>query len=132
MPAHDVPAGPPGLDEVLGAIGAATNSAELTAAGQMASKMPDGPDKDRARKAYQDKLQAGKAASAPAEPAASDPGPSAGREDTLTFAQVMDALQNAGNVDALNLAADLIRYIPDMVQQDELRAEFERLKAGDN
>lgn len=127
VPATDMPVGAPDLDEVLGAIGAATNSAELTTAGQMASKMPDGPDKDRARKAYQDKLQAGKAASAPAEPAQS-----AGQEDTLTFAQVMDALQNAANVDALNLAADLIRYVPDMVQQDELRAQFERLKAGDN
>lgn len=135
--ATDVAAGAPGLDEVLGAIGAATNGAELTAAGQMASKMPDGPEKDRARKAYQDKLQAGKAAAGPTtaaatEQAPAEQAPAAGQEDALTFAQVMDALQQATTVEALNLAADLIRYVPDMVQQDELRAEFERLKKGDD
>jgi hypothetical protein len=134
--ATDIAAGVPGLDEVLGAIGAATNGAELTAAGQMASKMPDGPEKDRARKAYQDKLQAGKAAAGPATAAATEQAPAdqgaAGQEDALTFAQVMDALQQATTVAALNLAADLIRYVPDMVQQDELRAEFERLKKGDD
>ncbi|MGN5479489.1 hypothetical protein ACTMU2_29105 [Cupriavidus basilensis] len=27
---------------------------------------------------------------------------------------------------------DLIRYVPDMVQRDELRAEFERLRSGDS
>ncbi|WP_198030800.1 RecT family recombinase [Cupriavidus sp. amp6] len=133
--ATDVATGAPGLDEVLGAIGAATNGAELTAAGQMASKMPDGPEKDRARKAYQDKLQAGKAATAaptPTEHAPAVQAPAVEQEDALTFAQVMDALQQATTVEALNLAADLIRYVPDMVQQDELRAEFERLKKGDN
>lgn len=130
--ATDVPAtgksAPPELDEVLGAIGAATNGAQLTAAGQLASQMLDGADKDRARQAYQDKLQAGKAAAA-SPPAGTTQSPDT--EDVLTYAQVMDALQTAGSVDALNLAADLIRYVPDLAQQDELRTEYERLKGSD-
>ncbi|SFB68908.1 RecT family protein [Cupriavidus sp. OV038] len=124
VPATEVTTGDPGLDEVLGAIGAATNGTELSAAGQLAAQMADGPDKDRAREAYQAKLQAGKAATStqPVQAPASD------HNDVLTFAQVMEDLQNARSMEALNLAADLIRYVPDMVQQDELRNEYERLK----
>lgn len=135
-PATDVPSkttttSAPSLDEVLGAIGAARTSAELSAAGQLASQMPDGPDKERARKAYDEKLKAGKAAAAAAQEAASSPpAPPRDSDDVLTYAQVMDALHQATTVDALNLAADLIRYVTDVGQQDGLRVEFERLKGG--
>lgn len=131
--ATDVPsrsAPTPALDEVLGAIAAATSSAELLAAGQLASQMPDGPDKDRARKAYDEKLKAGKASAAAAaqDPASSPAATSNDGDDVLTYAQVMDALHKATTVDALNLAADLIRYVPDVGQQEELRVEFEGLR----
>nr|WP_082926297.1 RecT family recombinase [Cupriavidus sp. D384] len=123
------PAPAPALDEVLGAIGAATNSAELSAAGQLASQMPDGPDKERARKAYDEKLKAGKAAAAGSQANATASASVPTKDgDVLTYAQVMDALHQATTVDALNLAADLIRYVPDEGQQEELRVEFEGLR----
>lgn len=133
VPATDTATSAPGLDEVLGAIGAANTKDELAAAGAMAARMADGPDKDRARHAYSEKIKAGKAAAAAAadkvaEPAEPAQPAAAGQEDTLTYDQVLHDLQHASTADALNLAADLIKYVPDLEQQDALRAEYERLR----
>lgn len=46
-----------------------------------------------------------------------------------TFAQVADALINAKDEDALNVAADLINSIPDEQQRTELNAKFDARRA---
>lgn len=51
---------------------------------------------------------------------AADTGPA------LTFAQVSDKLHAAKDVDALNLAADLVSLVPDTQQQAELNALYEQ------
>jgi hypothetical protein len=43
-----------------------------------------------------------------------------GEDVAMTFAQMMDALQAADSVDVLDVAADLIRAVPEQGQRDEL------------
>ena len=61
----------------------------------------------------------------PAELAAAEAAKPAGP----TFAQVADALNNAKDEDALNVAADLINSIPDEQHRTELNAKFDARRA---
>ncbi|MGF6636786.1 RecT family recombinase [Paraburkholderia sp. MM6662-R1] len=117
--------GAPTLDEVLKAIAEATNSGEMTAAGELATKLRTDQEKEIARTAYSDKLNAERAA-AHAQPAQDDPADAGSKRDrggevaAMTFAQVMEALEQAETLDALDVAADLIRTVPDEGQREEL------------
>ncbi|APA88502.2 hypothetical protein BJG93_24445 [Paraburkholderia sprentiae WSM5005] len=119
----------PTLDEVLKAIAEATNSSEMTAVGELATKLRTDQEKDIARTAYSDKLNAERAA-AHAQAAQDDPA-GAGSKDggggevaAMTFAQVMDALEKAETPDALDVAAALIRTVQDEGQREELEEFF--------
>lgn len=52
--------------------------------------------------------------------------PAADTGPAVTFAQVSDKLHAAKDVDALNLAADLVSQVPDTQQQAELNALYEQ------
>ncbi|WP_434110450.1 recombinase RecT [Paraburkholderia caffeinilytica] len=104
----------PTLDEVLKRIAEARSAGELTAAGELAMKLRTGQEKEIARTAYSDRLAAARAAS------------QAGRKVTdaepiaMTFAQVMDGLEKADATGLLDVAANLIRSVPDEGQREEL------------
>lgn len=48
----------------------------------------------------------------------------------VTFAQVSDALRTAGDVDTIDVKADLIRQVADEQQRDELTFMYRELRAG--
>jgi hypothetical protein len=48
----------------------------------------------------------------------------------ITYAQVMDKLQNAKNSDELDLAADWIKYVNGASLQKELSDKYEALRAN--
>ncbi|OLL27444.1 hypothetical protein BTH42_31860 [Burkholderia sp. SRS-W-2-2016] len=104
----------PTLDDVLRLIADANSAEELTAAGEQATRLRSDREKEIARTAYADKIAAARAAS------------QASRKETdaepvaLTFAQVMDGLEKAVAIEALDLAGDLIRNVPDEGQREEL------------
>lgn len=54
--------------------------------------------------------------------------PAAGTGPALTFAEVNDQLNAAKDMDALNVAADLIAQVPDAQQQAELNTVYEQRK----
>lgn len=122
----------PTLDEVLREIAAASNSAELTAAGERATKLRTDDEKETARAAYADKLNTARAAAQAAKKSGTtkdsggDPAQaSAGAESVaMTFAQVMDALEKADSLEVLDVAADLIRAVPEEGQRDELEEHY--------
>lgn len=51
----------------------------------------------------------------------------AGAPPSVTYAEVQEAIAKAGDVDALNVAADLIASVANPDEQDELRVEYRRL-----
>ena len=108
----------PTLDEVLKAIADASTPDALTAAGEMAVKLKAEREKEIARTAYADKLNAAREAQHAA--AKKNEGGATGEPVALTFAQVMDALEKAGDRDVLDVAADMIRDVPDEGQREEL------------
>ncbi|MGF6981385.1 hypothetical protein QFZ99_000861 [Paraburkholderia atlantica] len=117
----------PTLDDVLKDIAEAATPDELAAAGERAMKLRTAREKEIARTAWADKLNAEKAATHAAKKGeGKDTGEvsrGAPREDMaapMTFAEVMDALDKADATDALDLAADLIRNVPAEGQRDEL------------
>ncbi|MGF6986505.1 hypothetical protein QFZ99_006046 [Paraburkholderia atlantica] len=118
---------PPSLDDVLKAIADAANADELAAAGERATKLRTAREKEIARTAYADKLNAEKTASHAAKKGEGEPkgdaAPASSRDDMpapMTFATVMDALEKADTLDTLDAAADLIRAIAAEGQRDEL------------
>jgi hypothetical protein len=114
----------PTLDEVLKAIKDAEDSNALAAAGELAAKLKSADEKEVARTAYLDRLNAGRTAAQAAkknEPASGGETSNAeGDEVTMTFAQVMDALEKAESLDVLDVAADLIKAVPEESQREEL------------
>jgi hypothetical protein len=112
----------PNIEAVLAAIDAATNAEQLAAAGEQASALANDADKARAREAYAAKLQASRTASKPATApaAATEPADPATGEVVMTFAEVMDLLENAKDSDELSLAADHIRYVEHAEYREEL------------
>jgi hypothetical protein len=104
----------PALEEVLQAIREAANSEELAAAGELAAKLRSTEEKEVARVAYLDRLNAGRTAEHEAKKEAE------GETVVMTFAQVMDALEKAHTLDVLDVAADLIKTVPEESQRDEL------------
>lgn len=114
---------PPKLADVLRAIQDACDAAALTAAGEMATRLASDADKETARRAYADKLQASKTAKAASETAPADDPP------VMTYAEVADRLNAAKESDALSVAADLIRSVVDGNQRTELEQIFSRRAA---
>ncbi|MBC8722103.1 recombinase RecT [Paraburkholderia sp. 31.1] len=117
----------PTLDEVLKAIADASSADELTAAGERATGLRTHQEKEIARTAYADKLNAARAARRVTKKGegedTGDGAPQAASADLLvamTFAKVMDALEKADSPDVLDVAADLIRNVPEEEQRDEL------------
>ena len=102
----------PTLDAVLHAIKAAVTTEDMAAAGDLCARIADAADKDIARAAYRDRMAALKQAAAAAKDAQTKP---------TTYAEVADAINGAKDADALALALDLIRSVPDEAQQAELR-----------
>lgn len=47
----------------------------------------------------------------------------------MTYAQVNEALQSAGDLDTLDIKADLIRRVADAGQREELSAIYRDLRA---
>ena len=112
----------PTLDEVLQAIALAQSGPELTSAGEQAARLRTDAEKDIARTAYADRLQAARVAThARGEGRAAD---DARAPDVLTFADVMDELAHATTADALDQAAGLIRSIADEGHRQELEAFY--------
>jgi RecT family len=118
----------PTLDDVLREIADASNSAELTAAGERATKLRTDREKEIARTAYADRLNAARAAAQAAKKGSDGKEgaqPAEGAAPVLmSFAEVMDAIEKADTVDALDLAADLIRNVPEEGQRDELEEHY--------
>ncbi|MFM0224144.1 RecT family recombinase [Paraburkholderia dipogonis] len=112
---------PPKLADVLRAIRDADGAAALTGAGEMATRLANDADKETARRAYAEKLQASKKAK-PANATAEAPATTetATNHSAVTFAVVADGLNTAKDMDALNLAADMIRSVADEAQRVEL------------
>ncbi|HEX7937029.1 MAG TPA: hypothetical protein VF573_28685 [Paraburkholderia sp.] len=105
---------PPTLDEVLRRIADAHDAVELSAAGELATHL---------RTAYSDKIQSLRTAAREAKP----PDDGAGAATVgphVTFARVMDRLEKADSLDALDAAADLIRGVADEKQRDELEESY--------
>jgi hypothetical protein len=100
---------PPKLADVLRVIEDATNADELTAAGELATRLTGEADKQAARDAYAAKLNASRT-----------PRTAASEQPAMSFADVADALNGARDGDALNAAADLIRTVQDVTQRNEL------------
>jgi RecT family len=116
---------PPTLPEVLKAIDEAGDGPSLTRAGQLATRLIDDGEKETARRAYADKLAAGKAAGktpTSASPAAA--AASADKPQPLSFAEVADRLHDAAerqDRDGFLSSADLIRSVADEGQRHELQ-----------
>jgi hypothetical protein len=66
--------------------------------------------------------------SAPQAQAETTPQQEQKKAPKVTFANVMDSMNKAKNLDALFTAADLISEVEDLGQQNELAAKFEELK----
>jgi hypothetical protein len=109
---------PAKLADVLRAINDADSAEALTAAGELATKLASDADKETARQAYAAKLQASKT---PKSEGGDKPGTA---PQKLTYAEVADALNAAGDSDALDAAADLIRYVVDDGQRADLTALY--------
>ena len=105
----------PTLDEVLRDIKDAASPEDLTAAGERATKLRTDREKEIARTAYADKLNAARAATQAAKK-----GEGADDPVALSFAEVMDRLEQAQTLDVLDLGADFIRHVPDEGQRSEL------------
>jgi hypothetical protein len=80
------------------------------------------------------KAAAAKAASKQAPAPAKSPTDAAGPAETsaapvVTYAQVADDIAKATSVDALDLAADMIRSVKDVAHQDELKKQVEQARA---
>jgi hypothetical protein len=105
----------PTLADVLQAIQAATTPEAMTAAAELVARLTGG-DKEKGRKAYSDRMTALKAAAKAATPgdAATQGGPS--------YAEIADAINTAKTLEALTIARDLIRSVPDDGQRAELTA----------
>ena len=70
---------------------------------------------------------------APANVIHPEDAPDVGADKTapaMTFAQVMERMTKAKDIDALNDAAALIAMVPNMEHQKELGAKFDALRAG--
>ncbi|MGF6957967.1 RecT family recombinase [Paraburkholderia youngii] len=111
------------LDDVLRQIHDASNADELAAAGELATKLRTDREKEIARTAYADRLNAARAA-AQAAKKTDDAGGATDQPTPMSFAEVMDGLQAATTTDALDLVADLIRNVPEEAQRDELEEVY--------
>lgn len=118
----------PTLDEVLREIADAATRDDLTAAGERATRLRSENEKQIARTAYADKLNAAREATHAAKKGSEGKDGGTGADEpsgedgavVMTFAQVMEALQQADSVDVLDVAGDLIRAVPVPGQRDEL------------
>lgn len=123
---------PPTLDDVLRQIGEAQNADELGAAGELATRLRTPAEKDIARTAYSDKLQASRTverAGRTGEPREGDTSAAGVTQAELTFAHVMDSLEKADTFELLDVAADLIRNVANDGQREELE-EYYLAKRG--
>ncbi|MGF6607094.1 hypothetical protein OKW45_001994 [Paraburkholderia sp. WSM4175] len=111
------------LDDVLHQIHDASNADELAAAGELAGKLRTDREKEIARTAYADRLNAARTAAHQAAKK-DDAAPSSGEPPVMTYAQVMDALQAATTPDALDEAATLIGAVPVEGQRSELEETY--------
>lgn len=109
------------LDEVLSEIAAAPDEAALKRCADLAGKLTGDVEKEQARNAYSARKAELKAA-AKAVDAASAP------SEAMTYAQVAEALNTAGDVETLDVKADLIREVADEVQREELTALYRELR----
>ena len=114
----------PTLDDVLAAIRAASTPDEMSEAAGQCAALADPADKDIARKAYRERLDALKAQAAEA---AGSAGPS--------YAEIADQINAATSIAAVTAARDLIRSVRDDTQRSELvlladRREGELTSAG--
>jgi hypothetical protein len=107
----------PTLDDVLRQIAEASNAEELAAAGEQATKLRTEREKEIARTAYTDRLNAARAATQAAKQGSEK---SAGEDEPVTYAVVMDALEKSETLDVLDVAADLIRGVQHEAQREEL------------
>ncbi|MBR0568389.1 recombinase RecT [Azoarcus sp. L1K30] len=138
----------PVLADVLSAIEAAHDGATMAAAKAMGAQMPDGPDKDKAVAAYGRRVAALKAQAEQQTHADPQTGeildstagelPFDEQDDDLrsveqgetgvTLKEVTAALNNATSLDALYLAADLIKEVSDEKQREQLGAIYAKRK----
>ncbi len=122
----------PTLDEVLQAIALAQSGPELATAGEQAARLRTDAEKEIARTAYADRMQAARAIAHAgrsgsladveftdtAEPPATEP--PAARPGIITYVEVVEAMNAASDRDVLVAAADLIRYVIDEGQREKL------------
>jgi hypothetical protein len=101
---------PESLDHVLAEIGAALDEAGLKRAATLAGNLTADADKEAARAAY----KARKAALEPVE--------------AMTYAQVAEALHQAGDTETLDMKADLIRQVADEGQRTELNTLYHAIR----
>lgn len=98
------------LDHVLAQIAQAVDEAGLKRAAALAGNLTDEADKSAARDAY-------KARKADLDAPAA-----------MTFAQVAEALNTAGDTETLDVKADLIRQVADPAQREELSALYQSIR----
>lgn len=112
------------LDAVLADIAAAPDAESLTRVGELAVALTSEADKQAARTAWANKQAEFKRAAAPVD---ADTGDVA---EERSYAEVADALHRADDVDALDVAADSIRFVRGDELQAELRAMYQGLRDG--
>lgn len=113
---------PESLDHVLSAIAAAPDEAALKRCAELAGKLGTDEEKAKAREAY-------KARKASID--IDDASGMMGHEDKpTTYAAVADALHTAGDLETLDLKADLIRQVADEGQRAELSDIYANLRKG--
>lgn len=105
------------IDAVLAAIAAAPDEAALKRCAELAGKLGSDADKVAAREAYK-----ARKASIDTE-SASQPA-----QEWLTFAAVSEALNTAGDLDTLDVKADLINRVEDETHRAELSAIYRALR----
>jgi hypothetical protein len=113
---------PESLDHVLSAIAAAPDEAALKRCAELAGKLGTDEEKAKAREAYK-----ARKASIDIDDASGMMGHEA---QPLTFAQVSDALHQAGDTETLDMKADLIRQVADEGQRTELNTLYHSLREG--
>lgn len=129
------------LQTVLDALDAAQTAEDLLKAAEQAKKLPD-DDKSEAAKRYTARLHELKAAAKPANVDAAtgeiDPDDDALKQveqsNGLPYAEVAAKLNGASNQDDLDLAADLIQHVAEIVRRDDLariyKARVEEFKGA--
>lgn len=123
------------IDQVISGLNAANTAEELLAAAEQAKHL-NGDDKAKAGAAYTARLHELKAAAQNVDRTTGeviDPDDAAlnqvEKANVLTFSQVADKLNKATNDDQLAEAADLIQYVPDYGQRDELGGIYKQKDA---